>query len=541
VGIEILLLNDQYFSDQGRISPMMIRSRQIRLDKLLNTVSYESHSNQGEINITGISLDSRQVQAGHLFIAMVGDHRDGHSYIPDAIRNGAVAVVGTQSLSNLPVPYFQVENGRLALAQLSAAFYDHPSHHMVVIGVTGTDGKTTTSNLIFHILQAAGLRAGMISTISAQIDDHSLDTGFHVTTPEAPDVQRYLYEMLENGLTHVVLEATSHGLAQDRVAACDFDIGVITNITHEHLDYHGSFRAYQEAKAKLFRALAKTDSKDHHLEPTAILNHDDESYRLLEKVSQVRRVSYGLSLEADVQARNISNEPDGVSFTAVGKDYQIPIKSHLVGSYNTANCLAAIAATVEGLHLEPQTAQQGIASLQWIPGRMEKIDLGQPFLTFVDFAHTPNALKQALTSVHQLTVGRVIAVFGSAGLRDRAKRRMMAEVSIQLADLSLLTAEDPRTESLKTILAEMAAGAVSQGGVEGETFWRIPDRREAIRFALSLARPGDVVIICGKGHEQSMCFGEVEYPWDDRIAVRAALTEWLSIPGPGMPYLPPVK
>jgi UDP-N-acetylmuramoyl-L-alanyl-D-glutamate--2,6-diaminopimelate ligase len=211
VGIEILLLNDQYFSDQGRISPMMIRSRQIRLDKLLNTVSYESHSNQGEINITGISLDSRQVQAGHLFIAMVGDHRDGHSYIPDAIRNGAVAVVGTQSLSNLPVPYFQVENGRLALAQLSAAFYDHPSHHMVVIGVTGTDGKTTTSNLIFHILQAAGLRAGMISTISAQIDDHSLDTGFHVTTPEAPDVQRYLYEMLENGLTHVVLEATSHG------------------------------------------------------------------------------------------------------------------------------------------------------------------------------------------------------------------------------------------------------------------------------------------------------------------------------------------
>lgn len=534
----MLVLSGYNAFDYGRKSPMTIKPRKILLDKLLSKVSLEAPAFQGEITVTGISLDSRQVQAGHLFIALVGNNCNGHTFIPDAIQSGAVAIVGTQPLRNLPVPYFQVTNGRLALAQLSAAFYDYPARQLVVIGVTGTDGKTTTSNLIFNILQAAGSRAGMISTVNALIDNRSLDTGFHVTTPEAPEVQRYLNEMLAKGLTHVVLEATSHGLDQERVAACEFDIGVITNITHEHLDYHGSYSAYRDAKAKLFSGLAETIPKDHHLEPTAILNYDDDSYEFLANVSKVRQVSYGLSLKADVQAQDISNGPQGVHFTAVGKDYQIPIKSHLIGSYNAANCLAAIAATIEGLHLDPRAAQEGIALLEGVPGRMEKIDLGQPFLAFVDFAHTPNALRQALASARRLAMGRVIAIFGSAGLRDRAKRRMMAEVSAQLADLSLLTAEDPRTESLAAILAEMAAGAESRGGVEGKTYWRIPDRREAIRFALSLARPGDVVITCGKGHEQSMCFGEVEYPWDDRIAVRAALAEWLSIPGPRMPYLP---
>lgn len=520
---------------------MRIEPRQIPLIELLRTPSLDGSDYQGEIKVTGISLDSRQVQVGHLFIALVGKNNNGHNFIPEAIRRGAVAVIGTQTFGNLPVPYFQVPDGRLALAQLSAAFYDYPARHMVVIGVTGTDGKTTTSNLIFNILRAAGLRTGMISTVNALIDDQSLDTGLHVTTPEAPEVQKYLREMLDKGLTHVVIEATSHGLAQERVAACEFDIGVVTNITHEHLDYHGSYHAYRDAKAKLFRGLVETAYKDHHLEPTAILNYDDDSYQYLAKVSKVRQVSYGLSSRADVWASDISNEAKGLQFTATGKNFQILIKSHMMGSYNVANCLAAVAATIEGLHLEPQAAQEGIAILEGVPGRMEKIDVGQPFLAIVDFAHTPNALRQALTSARRLAEGKVIAVFGSAGLRDREKRRMMAEVSAQLADMTLLTSEDPRTESLKAILAEMAVGAELHGGVEGKSYWRIPDRREAIRFALSLAKPGDVVITCGKGHEKSMCFGEIEYPWDDRVAMRAALAEMLSIPGPEMPYLPPIS
>jgi UDP-N-acetylmuramoyl-L-alanyl-D-glutamate--2,6-diaminopimelate ligase len=209
-----------------------------------------------------------------------------------------------------------------------------------------------------------------------------------------------------------------------------------------------------------------------------------------------------------------------------------------MGDFNISNCLAAVSATVFGLGISPQAARQGIARVNLVPGRMERIDLGQDFIAMVDFAHTPNALEKALEAVRPLAAGRVIAVFGSAGLRDRQKRRMMAQVSVRLADLTVLTAEDPRTELLDDILAQMAGGATAQGGVEGQTFWRIPDRGEAIKFALAQARPGDVVLACGKGHEQSMCFGQVEYPWDDRTAMRAALAERLGIPGPEMPYLP---
>ncbi len=223
---------------------------------------------------------------------------------------------------------------------------------------------------------------------------------------------------------------------------------------------------------------------------------------------------------------------------AVGNDIHAAIKSKLVGAYNVSNCLAALTATVVGLGIKPEVAAKGIESLEGVSGRMERIDLGQNFTAIVDFAHTPNALKVTLEAARKMANGRVIAVFGSAGLRDKEKRYMMAETSIELADLTVLTAEDPRTESLERILEEMAAGATSKGGREGETFWCVADRGEAIKFALSLACPGDIVLACGKGHEQSMCFGTVEYPWDDRVAMRAALSELLGIEGPQMPYLP---
>ena len=520
----------------------MPKPRPIFLADLLAALPYPVPVPEEDVWVTGIASDSREVRRGDLFVAIPGVAVDGHRFIPAAVVRGAAAVVGTRppsEFADLAVPYTQVRDAREALAYLVARFYGNPAHRLTVIGVTGTDGKTTTVNLIYQIMRAAGLPAGMISTVNAIVGERVLDTGFHTTTPPAPETQAYLAEMVEAGLTHAVLEATSHGLAQHRVTACEFDIGVVTNITHEHLDYHGSREAYFAAKARLFDMLAETPPKPQGNPRLAVLNRDDEgSYAFLKPRLKVRAVTYGLHPEADVRAEGIVHTPSGLKFIAAGKGFRFPVASALVGDYNISNILAAIAATVVGLEIEPEAAREGIAAVKAIPGRMERIDLGQDFTAIVDFAHTPNALRRALETARGMTEGRVIAVFGSAGLRDREKRRLMAEVSAQLADITILTAEDPRTESLEAILEEMAEGARAKGGVEGKTFFRIPDRREAIRQAVRLARPGDLVIACGKGHEQSMCFGETEYPWDDRTAMRAALAELLGIPGPEMPYLP---
>jgi UDP-N-acetylmuramoyl-L-alanyl-D-glutamate--2,6-diaminopimelate ligase len=500
-----------------------------------------------ELSITGISIDSRVVTPGELFVAMQGGSFDGHDYIPIAIDKGAAAVVGQKDMNDLPVPYIHVEDPRQSLTYLAAAFYDWPARKLTVIGVTGTDGKTTTCNLIYQILRAAALKAGMISTVNAVVGNEVLDTGFHVTTPDAHDVQRYLAKMVAAGLTHVVLETTSHGWSQHRIDACEFDIGVITNITHEHFDEHGSYENYRAAKARLFSSLEETASKPQGNPRLAVFNRDDRSFEFLNGVVKVNKITYGLGADADVKGTDIIYSLKGMKFTAENPDFRVDVRANLVGRYNVSNCLAALCATVFGLGIEPGIAAKGIASLPGIPGRMEQIDMGQDFIAVVDFAHTPNALKVTLKTSRQMTEGRVIAVFGSAGLRDKEKRRLMAEISAELADLTVLTAEDPRTESLDGILDEMAAGARhrpersvegSRGGSEGETFWRIPDRGEAIKFALQLARPGDIVLACGKGHEQSMCFGKVEHPWDDRIAMRAALAEHLGVDGPEMPYLP---
>jgi UDP-N-acetylmuramoyl-L-alanyl-D-glutamate--2,6-diaminopimelate ligase len=501
-----------------------------------------------DILITGIAIDSRAARPGHLFVAMKGISVDGHDYIPNAIDNGAVAVVGEREISGLSVPYIRLENPRRALTWIAAAFFDWPGRKLTVIGVTGTDGKTTTTNLIYQILLAAQIKAGMISTVNAVIGDEVLDTGFHVTTPDAHDVQRYLAKMVEAGLTHVVLETTSHGWAQYRVDACEFDIGIVTNITHEHMDEHGSYEKYRAAKARLFSSLEMTSEKPQGNPRLAVINRDDDkSFDFLSDFIKVKKLNYGLSEKADVRAVEVTYNPSGLHFTAMSRDFSVPVSSKLVGMYNVSNCLAALTATVYGLRIKPNIAAQGIASLVGIPGRMERIAMGQNFTAIVDFAHTPNALKVTLEAASEILFsqgkgirdkGRVIAVFGSAGLRDKAKRRMMAETSAALADLTVLTAEDPRTESLDEILEEMAAGARSKGGREGETFWRIPDRGEAIRFALHLARAGDIVLCCGKGHEQSMCFGAREHLWDDRTALRAALSELLGVEGPEMPYLP---
>ncbi|MFN8411455.1 MAG: UDP-N-acetylmuramoyl-L-alanyl-D-glutamate--2,6-diaminopimelate ligase [Anaerolineales bacterium] len=491
-----------------------------------------------DVEITGIAIDSRAVKPGFLFVAMSGKFADGHAYIQKAIENGATAVIGEKEMGTLPIPYLRLENPRQALTWLAAAFYNWPARKLTVIGVTGTDGKTTTSNLIYKILVAAGIKAGMISTVNAVIGDEVLDTGFHVTTPDAHDVQFYLSKMVDAGLTHVVLETTSHGWAQFRIDACEFDMGVVTNITHEHMDEHGSYENYRAAKARLFSSLELTKVKPQGNPRLGVINRDDRSFEFLNQFVKTNQLNYGLQNNADVHAEDIEYSSAGIKFTAVSKDFREPVSSNLVGEYNVSNCLAALTAAIYGLGINPQVVARGIGSLAGIPGRMEQIDLGQNFIAVVDFAHTPNALKVALEAGRKMTKGRVISVFGSAGLRDKEKRRMMAETSIELADLTVLTAEDPRIESLDGILEEMAEGARGKGGREGETFWRVPDRGEAIKFAIGLAKDGDIVLSCGKGHEQSMCFGKTEYLWDDRIAMKAALSELLRIDGPHRQYLP---
>lgn len=495
--------------------------------------------NLPDLMIHQVTGDSRKVIPGALFVACSGETVDGHDYINQAIELGAVAIVGEKDQPEIRVPYFRVENSRQTLAYLSAAFFDNPARKMTMIGITGTDGKTTTANLLFQILKTAGYNAGLISTVNAVIGKEILDTGFHVTTPDAPDVQRYLAEMFEAGITHVVLETTSHGWAQFRVDACEFDIGIITNITHEHLDHHGSFEKYREAKSRLFISLAETQEKKIGNIRLAILNLDDPSYEFLKELSKVNSISYSTKTKTGIYANQINLSKNGLQFRANLLDKgSVQVKSNLVGEFNISNCMAAISAAVIGLGIDPQLAARGISEMTGVPGRMERIELGQKFIAMVDFAHTPNALKVALQTARKMTKGKIIAVFGSAGLRDREKRRLMAETSVSHADLSIFTAEDPRTESLVQILDEMNVGAQAMNGILGENYWLIPDRGEAIRKGICLANEGDLVICCGKGHEQSMCFGTVEYAWDDRIALRAALSELLGIDGPAMPYLP---
>jgi UDP-N-acetylmuramoyl-L-alanyl-D-glutamate--2,6-diaminopimelate ligase len=504
----------------------------MRLTDLLSWLPQYRVIGSPDVEATGIAYDSRRVCPGTLFVAYRGVNVDGHGFISAALKNGAVAVVGEQDISEvrdlvlpaeLTVPYVKVPDGREALAWLSAAWHGFPARQLTMIGVTGTDGKTTTVNLIYHILRGAGLKAGMISTVNAVIGEDTLDTGLHTTTPDAPDVQRLLAHMVAAGTEICVLEVTSHGLAQQRVAACDFDVAVVTNVTHEHLDIHGTLEAYQAAKASLFQGLMLGHRKPG-VAKTAILNGGDSSYAYLSSYPADVKLTYNVGQPGDVVARHVTKEADRTRFEVHAHYGRFPVETSLPGAFNVFNVLAATA-TALSLGVEPQAIQAGVAAMHSVPGRMERMDRGQPFTAIVDFAHTPNSLRRALEAARGLAAGegRVIVVFGCAGLRDVEKRPMMGRIAAELADYTLLTAEDPRTEDLNTIIEEIAEGCREEEGVEGETFERVPDRGAALARAVALARPGDVVIACGKGHEQSMCFGETEYPWDDRQALVAAI------------------
>jgi UDP-N-acetylmuramoyl-L-alanyl-D-glutamate--2,6-diaminopimelate ligase len=343
--------------------------------------------------------------------------------------------------------------------------------------------------------------------------------------------------MREAGLTHVILETTSHGLAQKRVAEVAYDMAAVTNVTHEHLDYHRTYQAYLQAKGLLFEALNQGQKSTQSVNKLAVLNKEDESYPYLAKITEVRKISYGFSDTSDLWASDIAHSPKGLSFIVHGFGKSFAIQTPLIGRYNVLNSLAALGLTVIGMDVAVHIAQEALKTMTTVPGRMERVDMGQDFLALVDFAHTPNAIKQALKTAREITAGKIIAVFGSAGLRDVEKRKLMPEIAVSLADEVILTAEDPRTEALDLILRDMREGALQGGGQEGSDFWLEPDRGSAIRQAVGRAEAGDLVILCGKGHEQSMCFGIVEYPWDDRTALRAALAETLGLSSPAMPQL----
>ncbi|PJF40143.1 MAG: UDP-N-acetylmuramoyl-L-alanyl-D-glutamate--2,6-diaminopimelate ligase [Phototrophicales bacterium] len=525
------------------------------LSELLSMLPFAFEAPNENPRITApITENASQVERGGVFLARKGRTTDGHRYIPQAVERGAAAIVGerpydeVQSLLN-GVPYARVENGYEAFGYLVSGYEGNPSRNLIVIGVTGTNGKTTTATLIYHILKTAGVHVGLISTVNAVIGDRTVPTGLHVTNPPAHELQRYLREMVEAGMTHCVLELTSMGLEQGRVNGTQIDVAVMTNVTHEHLDWHGSFENYKRAKMRLFEIMKNTPRKG--TQPNiAVINADDPTapdfaeasigadYMLLYSTYQS---------DADLYADRIHYGADFTSFMLRGNAGDIPIRSPLLGQYNVQNILAAIGGAISAMP-QPEHQQRminaiplAISQVPQIPGRLERIDEGQDFIAIVDFAHTHDALEKVLQTARQMLderEGRVIAVFGSAGLRDVEKRRLMAEVSAELADITILTAEDPRTESLLAILETMRQAAVRKGCVEGESLFVIPDRGRAIFEACQIARAGDIVLACGKGHEQSMCFGTVEYEWDDRVAMRSALKgqPLLTLPSATLPY-----
>jgi UDP-N-acetylmuramoyl-L-alanyl-D-glutamate--2,6-diaminopimelate ligase len=417
-------------------------------------------------------------------------------------------------------PQVVVPDTRRALALMSSTLYGRPSADMVVIGVTGTDGKTTTTTMIHQILLSAGRRVGSMSTVDIRLGDAVDLNDSRQTTLEALEVQEQLARMRDAGLNYAVIETSSHGLALQRVVGVEYDVAVFTNIAHEHLDFHKTIEAYREAKAQLVDLTAASVHKG--IDKTAVLNRDDPSYAYLVNRPIARRITYGLQLEADLKADRVEATLDGLRVEGSTPLGPLSMRLKLSGRWNAANALAAAAAGVAvGLTLDE--IKQGLESYTGVSGRMERVDLGQPFSVIIDYAHTPQSLEKVLRELRPITRGKLIAVFGSAGDRDREKRPWMGEIAARLSDYAVFTNEDPREEDAMTILNEIAAGAEEVGWTEGNQYARIEDRRQGIAHAVHRARPGDTILLAGKGHERSILIGRGKEPWDERAAAEAAI------------------
>ncbi|HTI14837.1 MAG TPA: UDP-N-acetylmuramoyl-L-alanyl-D-glutamate--2,6-diaminopimelate ligase [Dictyobacter sp.] len=474
-------------------------------------------------DITSLAYDSRKVVTGGLFIAVPGTHTDGQRYILDAAKRGAVVALGEARSSSeptdLPLPYIEVPDVRKALADLATTFYGTPAQQLCTIGVTGTDGKTTTSNLISALFETAGRPNGMMTTANFRVAGEEFENTTRQSTLEALEIQEFLQRLLKRDISYAVVEATSHGLALERVRGCLFDVGVVTNITHEHLDFHKTLAEYRRAKARLFEMLDPAREKALGTQPTAILNRDDSSYEFLKPFCQVPILDYGIDTPAAVRAVDLELKAHSTRFRVILPDTEGMIETQLVGRFNVSNCLAAIAtAYSQGIPL-PIIAQ-GLAAVQGVTGRMERIDEGQQFAVIVDYAHTADSLEKVLNILRPLTPGKLMVVFGSAGERDVQKRPIMGRIAAQKADFFVITDEDPREEDRESILREIAAGAEEIGKRQGQNFLCIADRREAIATAFAHAQQGDTILLAGKGHEQSIIMGREKLPWDDRQVAR---------------------
>jgi UDP-N-acetylmuramoyl-L-alanyl-D-glutamate--2,6-diaminopimelate ligase len=477
--------------------------------------------------VTALAYDSRKVIEGGLFIAVPGVHTDGQRFLADAARSGAIAALGeTLQEQSAPLPYIEVADVRTALANLSSTFYGNPAQHLCTIGVTGTDGKTTTANLICTLLETTGRRTGLMTTANFKLGGQEWENTTRQSTLEPLEIQQMLRHFLDEGASHAVIEATSHGLELQKVRGCDFDIGVVTNITHEHLDFHKTLDAYRRAKARLFEMLDPQRDKGMGTRPVAILNHDDSSYEVLKPYCRVPILDYGIDTPASIRAIDVQLRAYSTTFRVIFPDAECHVETQLVGRFNISNCLAAITtAYSQGNALED--IAQGLATVKSVAGRMERIDEGQSFSVIVDYAHTPDSLEKVLATLRPVTQGKLLLVFGSAGERDKQKRPIMGRIAAQMTDFFVITDEDPREEDRAQILREIATGAQAIGKRQGGDFLCIADRREAIATALAHAQAGDTILLAGKGHEQSIIIGREKQPWDDRRVARELIRERL--------------
>jgi UDP-N-acetylmuramoyl-L-alanyl-D-glutamate--2,6-diaminopimelate ligase len=447
------------------------------------------------IQVLDVAYRSQEVIAGSLFFCVPGSRLDGHDFAAEAVRRGAVALVEERWLP-LDATQVRVPSVRTAMGPMSAAFFGRPGERMTMVGVTGTNGKTTTTYLLESVFRAAGWVPGVIGTTGLRIDGESIS--FPRTTPEAADLHRLLATMVDRGIDAVAMEVSSHGLHQHRVDGVRFDCSIFTNLSQDHLDYHPSMKEYFAAKARLF-TLALSDR--------AVINVDDPAGRRLLR-PDLPTLTFGLDPSANVRAVDVHASRSGIRFR-VG---DVEVASPLRGAFNVQNCLAALAAA-RSLGISDDVAVQGIARVDGVPGRVETVEQGQDFLVVVDYAHTPDGIENVLLAGRPLADGALIVVFGCGGDRDRAKRPLMGKVATTLADLTVITSDNPRSEEPLAIIDEIEVGA-REGGSE---YIVEPDRRAAIRLAVSKARTGDVVVIAGKGHETGQEFADRTIPFDDRV------------------------
>jgi UDP-N-acetylmuramoyl-L-alanyl-D-glutamate--2,6-diaminopimelate ligase len=488
----------------------------------------------GDVPVRGVVEDSREVLDGSLFVAVPGFHVDGTEYVGRAAEAGAAAAIVERAVPGTPLAQVVVTASRPALAQAAGWWYGDPSRRLGVVGVTGTDGKTTTSFLAVAALEAAGVSTGLIGTVETKVGDARERHEAHVTTPGAPELQATLSAMVSSGNEAAVVETTSHALALDRVLGVAYDAAIFTNLSHEHLDLHGSFEAYRAAKLRLFAALAAGDANPATTvggvpwPKLAVINRDDPAGSWFEATAReagATVLTYGQDEAADVRPTRVEEDARRlrVGYTAPSGDASIELR--LAGRFNVHNALAVVALG-EGLRLDAAAVRAGLEAVEGVPGRMERIDQGQPFAVIVDYAHSPASLGAVLDLLAPVAAARgggLIALFGSGGERDTAKRGQMGRIAGERCRLVVATDEDPRGEDRDAIVDEIVRGVESAGRHRGVDVLAIPDRRAAIEAAFERARPGDVVLLAGKGHEPTILYGDHAVPWDEAAVARETL------------------